>query len=198
MSDSTTYALGPRSADASLVTVLTKPTFAEEFYAAFFRQYPHYETLFAGTDPTPQHAVLTIALQRLVDWHCRPTILARQCLRLLGEKHRSLGIEAEDYDHFFRVLLDELARVHGPQWTPALADQWQAVFARSTDVMLEGKLEDLKALRVTRLALTAEIIHGLNGSVEKASQLFTITEQINQGVVIDDHRGPKPATDRGT
>jgi serine phosphatase RsbU (regulator of sigma subunit)/hemoglobin-like flavoprotein len=185
---STALIAGPVGLDVSLAAVFAKtsPSFAEQFYGALFHRYPEYRSLFAAKDMVFQSSMLTLALQTLVEWYRRPSILARQYLRLLGQKHHSMGIAAKDYDHFFLVLSDELARLHGSKWTSSLADQWQAAFQRGVEAMLEGDSGDTKKLHIKQFAMTAGIIQGLNIRVEQASRLFAATQHVNQGVVMDD------------
>jgi len=131
-----------RTADieSSLTRVLacTKPHFAEVFYKALFQRYPRFTHMFRHTNMQTQRAMLPVALQMLVNWYRHPTPAGEDYLRSLGRKHQSLGIQAEDFEDFGEVLIEQLAEFHGSDWTQGLADQWRTAYAAATRLMFEG------------------------------------------------------------
>jgi serine phosphatase RsbU (regulator of sigma subunit)/hemoglobin-like flavoprotein len=161
----------------------TNPRFADGFYVALFEQYPQLERFFGASDMRVQAAALTMALQTLVHWHRHPTPAGEDYLHLLGERHRAKGIEAEDYDKFGIVLLEQLAQFHGEGWTQSLADQWRTAFESSVRGMQQGADTQLLPNHVK---FTAEVFERASVRLEELRNLQKVTEQINRGLVLDD------------
>ncbi|MEU7818046.1 globin domain-containing protein [Pseudonocardia sp. NPDC049154] len=107
---------------------------ADQFYTALLAQAPGLRTLFP-LDPNGRRAPLTDTLiwllQRLDD---RDELVRR--LADLGRDHRKHGITAAHYETAGHALLDALAHIHGPTWTPPTAAAWAKAYAAATHEML--------------------------------------------------------------
>lgn len=107
---------------------------ADQFYAALLTRAPGLRPLFpldfhGRRAPLPD--TLIWLLQRLDH---RDELTRR--LADLGRDHRKHGITAAHYETAGHALLEALAHIHGPTWTPALATAWTKAYAAATHDML--------------------------------------------------------------
>ena len=56
----------------------------------------------------------------------------------LGCRHHAYGVAAGHYGTAGRALLDALAQVLGPRWTPAIAEAWRLAYHLVAEVMVAG------------------------------------------------------------
>lgn len=134
---------GVRALDSALLNLVkrsrpriehTTTELADQFYAVLFTRAPGLRTLFP-LDPHGQRAPLTDTLIWLLQRLDHPDELARR-LADLGRDHRKHGITAAHYETAGHALLDALAHIHGPTWTPPLAAAWTKAYSAATHDML--------------------------------------------------------------
>lgn len=126
--------------DASLHEVLDQSgeRFADRFYRLLFNRYPELERFFCDVNMQHQAAMVTMALQVMVQYERRATRSANDYLRVLGERHALRGIKEDAFAKFEDALVTALAEFHGEDWTLDLANQWHAAFGKAVGVMLES------------------------------------------------------------
>ena len=62
----------------------------------------------------------------------------RPALRDLGARHVGYGAEPAHYELVVTTLVETLASLLGPRWTPDHGRAWNAVLTQVSDMMLEG------------------------------------------------------------
>ncbi|WP_433502712.1 globin domain-containing protein [Pseudonocardia halophobica] len=112
----------------------------DQFYAALFTRAPGLRTLFP-LDSHGRRAPLTDTLIWLLQRLDHPEELARR-LADLGRDHRKHGITAAHYETAGNALLEALAHIHGPTWTPPLAAAWTTAYAAATHDLLTAAAAD--------------------------------------------------------
>ncbi|WP_214404038.1 globin domain-containing protein [Pseudonocardia lacus] len=100
---------------------------AQVFYASLFAAAPATRALFP-VNMQVQRSRLLRALVHVVQQVDRPEVLV-PFLEQLGRDHRKFGVVAEHYDAVGQALLDALAAVAGPGWTPQVAQAWRDAYA---------------------------------------------------------------------
>ena len=116
----------------SLDRCVTDPRFLEVFYQKFISGSPRVAELFADTDMRRQKRALKASLYSAmlaVDGNL-PAIAH---LRVLGERHRSVGVESELYDYWLDTLLDAADACSGLD--PRTRDVWRRVLAKAIELM---------------------------------------------------------------
>lgn len=172
--------------EASLAKVLasTKPPFAGAFYTALFQRHPRLTHMFRHTNMQTQRAMLPVALQMVVNCYRHPTPAGEDGLRSLGRKHQSVGVQAEDFQDFGEVLLEQLAEFHGSDWTHVLADQWRNAYLAATRLMFEGLTDGGEPGH--QLEMLAELVINASVRSEELRHLHELVEQINRGLDLED------------
>jgi nitric oxide dioxygenase len=108
------------------------------FYNNLFKVAPAARNLFPG-DPMRQHQHFAAAM----------AILARNVmtieamdepLRDLGRRHLAYGVQPEHYELARKMLVETLAESAGDWWTPEHTLAWEALIARTAQLMLHGTL----------------------------------------------------------
>lgn len=99
---------------------------AMAFYAGLFGRAPALRALFP-VNMQVQRSRLLRALVHVVQQVDRPEVLV-PFLEQLGRDHRKFGVLAEHYDAVGAALLDALARVAGPAWTPPVRQAWTEAY----------------------------------------------------------------------
>ncbi|MEU7811182.1 globin domain-containing protein [Pseudonocardia sp. NPDC049154] len=112
----------------------------ERFYEALFAHAPGLRTLFP-LDPYGRRAPLADTLIWLVQRLDQRRELTRR-LADLGRDHRKHGVTATHYEAGAQALLAALAHIHGPVWTPSLADAWAGAYTAATHEMLTAAAAD--------------------------------------------------------
>ena len=110
--------------------------FAGRFYHLLFEGFPELNEYFVGVNMQQQAAMLTMALQVIVQHYCKPRRSSKEYLVVLGKRHRDRGVSRVDYEKFEHALLKALAELHENEWYTALAEQWRSAFRHAVDVML--------------------------------------------------------------
>ena len=172
--------------ESSLNKVLasTKPRFAEDFYKALFQRHPRFTQMFRHTNMQTQRAMLPVALQMLVNWYRHPTPAGEDYLRSLGGKHQSIGVQAEDFEDFGELLIEQLAEFHGSDWTQCLAEQWRTAYAAATRLMIEG-ITDCGPPG-NQLEMLSELVINASVRSEELRHLHNLVEQTNRGLDLEE------------
>ena len=104
-----------------------------KFYASLLAK-PEIRPFFEGVDLDAQKKKLLSALQLVVSRLREPKAL-REVLGALGEHHRELGVQQHHYEPVVSTLVDTMAQVAGPAWTPKTREAWRQVLAFVTEAM---------------------------------------------------------------
>src|SRR4051812_43988580 len=138
----------PPDADGLVATIrasyaLLEPR-AEElgrrFYAALFARDPKLRAMFP-VNMQVQRSRLLGALVQVVQMIDRPDDLLA-LLHQLGRDHRKFGVLAEHYDVVGAALLDGLAAVAGPAWTPEVRTAWGTAYGQVAEAMRAAAAAD--------------------------------------------------------
>jgi hemoglobin-like flavoprotein len=106
------------------------------FYRRLFEIAPELKPLFK-TSIEEQSTRLVEMLSLAVNLTDRPASLETE-LRQLGARHVLYEVKDEYYDFFGRALMEMLADVLGPEFTPATRAAWQVFFDFVADAMKKG------------------------------------------------------------
>jgi NAD(P)H-flavin reductase len=106
------------------------------FYALLFTLEPDLRARFPAAMSEQRHRFLA-ALGRIVSHVDDPPALAG-FLGRLGRDHHWCDMEPEHYPMVGRALRETLARLLGPDWTPALAASWERLSDQVAGVMSEA------------------------------------------------------------
>lgn len=106
----------------------------EGFYDRLFERYPEFQNYFSGSNLRRQTAMLTMALVA-VKQYPKLHAPARDYLKVVGTKHRDLGISPELYRKFIEVLVEKIAEFHGDHWNDALGKQWTDALNLAAETM---------------------------------------------------------------
>lgn len=106
------------------------------FYGLLFTAAPETRDLFSVTMGSQRDRFLH-ALIQIVGMVDRPEDL-NAFLRGLGRDHRKFGIADEHYDAVGVALLEAMALVSGPAWTPRAAGAWRRAYDLVATVMREA------------------------------------------------------------
>jgi hemoglobin-like flavoprotein len=125
--------------EASLSTVLDFgcERFAGRFYEQLFDGFPELKDLFAGVNMQHQAAMLTMALQVVVQHYRKPRPSCSEYLAVLGHRHHERGVSRNEYEKFEHTLLISLAEFHGNDWHEGLDEQWRIAFGQAVDLMTQ-------------------------------------------------------------
>jgi hemoglobin-like flavoprotein len=96
---------------------------AVTFYGLLFERYPSVRPLFQS-DMSEQRSNLAKTLVWVVA-HLDRRDMILPAVRELGRRHVGYGAAAEHYPVVRDALVDAMAIVAGPAWSPALADDWR-------------------------------------------------------------------------
>ena len=111
----------------------------DEFYARLFAAGPAVRTLFPR-DMQTQKTMLLSALV-LLRKSLRDLDAIVPTLRTLGARHVAYGARPEYYPVVGSVLIESMAAIAGPAWTPEYEQAWGAAFEIVAGTMLEGAAE---------------------------------------------------------
>jgi hemoglobin-like flavoprotein len=111
----------------------------DEFYARLFAAAPGVRVLFPR-DMKTQKTMLLSALV-LLRKSLRDLDAIVPTLRTLGARHVAYGARPEHYPVVGSVLIDSMAVIAGPAWTPEFEQAWGAAFEIVAGTMIEGAAE---------------------------------------------------------
>jgi hemoglobin-like flavoprotein len=109
----------------------------DRFYPRFFERVPEARAHFAGIDLQVQSVMLTMALGAIRE-HPELKGACSSYLRVLGTRHKRIGIPRELYEGFLETLLECLAEFHGADWNETLASQWRGALTDAVQLMFDG------------------------------------------------------------
>ncbi len=120
--------------------LLPKATrFMDRVYASLFAGHPELRSMFPS-DLGEQQAKLLATLNLVVEQLASPEALLPQ-LHELGRYHADLGVRPAHYPLIVTAIVQAMADVAGPDWTPELDAEWRDALTRLGDIMLEGALD---------------------------------------------------------
>jgi len=111
--------------------------FAHSFYERLFTEYPQTQPLFAQANMRRQVGALLATLTTVVAGALRGDDLVPM-LQQLGQRHKTYGVEAEDYLHFRVVLLETFHHYLSLRFTPEMQQAWEEAIELISAQMLEG------------------------------------------------------------
>jgi hemoglobin-like flavoprotein len=111
----------------------------DEFYARLFAVAPGVRVLFPR-DMQTQKTMLLSALV-LLRKSLRDLDAIVPTLRQLGARHVAYGARPEHYPVVGSALIESMAAIAGPAWTPAYEEAWGAAFEIVAGTMIEGAAE---------------------------------------------------------
>jgi hemoglobin-like flavoprotein len=109
----------------------------DRFYQRFFERCPEAREHFSGIDLQVQSVMLTMALGAIRE-HPEMKGACSSYLRVLGTRHKRVGIPRELYAGFLATLLESLQEFHGADWDEGLAGQWTSAVRDAVQLMFEG------------------------------------------------------------
>ncbi len=109
------------------------------FYRRLFAENPAVRPLFRG-DARSQERKLAQALAMIVKSLRAPEKLERYLLEM-GREHVAHGAQPAHYPIVGRTLLEALADVAGPLWSPKLEKAWSDAYGAVSAIMLRGAAE---------------------------------------------------------
>jgi methyl-accepting chemotaxis protein len=108
-----------------------------KFYERLFTRYPEVKPLFEGVDLPEQRRKLVQSLSVIIRSLTRPEALQKY-LHDLGARHVEYGAQPEHYPLVAGVLLEVMAEIAGPAWTPDVARAWTDGLNAVAELMLAG------------------------------------------------------------
>jgi hemoglobin-like flavoprotein len=111
---------------------------ADLFYDIFLDRHPDVRQYFVNVDLKQQAIVLTMMLSVIEDFYVHSYPTTARYLRIVGHKHKVLGIPTNLYPVFAQCLLETLQRFHGTAWNSQLQTEWTEGIDKASRVLLEG------------------------------------------------------------
>ncbi|MFN9992852.1 MAG: globin domain-containing protein [Phycisphaerales bacterium] len=108
------------------------------FYNNLFKVAPAARDLFPG-DPKRQHQHFAAAIAMLAR-NVMDIEAMDEPLRDLGRRHLAYRVLPEHYELARKMLVETLAECAGDRWTPEHTKAWEALIARTAQLMLHGTL----------------------------------------------------------
>jgi hemoglobin-like flavoprotein len=126
---------------ASLNTILdAHPEITPHFYARLWARHPELRPMFSRSSPEHQARMLQDAIVAAVD-HAEDAVWLQSALGAMGRRHLDYGVTAPMYDQVGAVLLDTLAALAGPAWTPEVAAAWADTYGALAGIMITAAEE---------------------------------------------------------
>jgi hemoglobin-like flavoprotein len=123
---------------ASVNRCLASSSFISDFYDRFTGTSEAIREKFEKTDFARQHQAMADSLYLMaVSVQGGPANLARLDMKRLYAKHQGMDIRASMYDVWLECLV-ETARVHDPEYTPAIEFAWRQCLAPGIAAMKSG------------------------------------------------------------
>ena len=113
---------------------LAQPT-GENFYKRLFTIAPQLRPLFKNDMAAQSRKLMTILIHIIANLDDFQRVDNE--LRELARRHIAYHVKEEDYHFIGDALFWTLAQIEEIDWTPALADAWDAAYANIANVMLE-------------------------------------------------------------
>ncbi len=96
--------------------------------------------MFSRSSPAHQAQMLQEAIVAAVD-HAEDAAWLHAALGAMGRRHLDYGVTAPMYDQVGAVLLDTLAELAGPAWTPEVAAAWTSTYGALAGIMIAAAEE---------------------------------------------------------
>jgi hemoglobin-like flavoprotein len=116
------------------LVVEREPEVTHKFYDVLFSRYPEAKPLFSHRSRREQEIMLRDMLVAIVD-HLEDGAWLTSQLHALGVKHQGYGVTPEMYTWVGESLLETLAGIAGPAWTPELAAAWKEAYGAVAGLM---------------------------------------------------------------
>jgi hemoglobin-like flavoprotein len=116
------------------LVVEREPEVTHRFYDVLFSKYPASKPLFSRKSRAEQEKMLRDMLVAIID-HLEDGPWLKAQLGALGTKHAGYGVTPEMYGWVGASLLETLASVAGPAWTPELAAAWTEAYGAIAGLM---------------------------------------------------------------
>ncbi len=113
------------------------PELVDRFYALLFARHPSVRQLFPQ-DMSAQKQKLLASL-KLVIQNIRAPEKLREPLLQMGARHANYGAQPAHYPAVRDTLIEVLAELAGPAWTPQHQQDWTDALNLVATVMLEGQ-----------------------------------------------------------
>jgi nitric oxide dioxygenase len=110
------------------------------FYENLFARDPAIARMFSGSDLSEQGNKLMTALAMVVQGLTRPDAIL-PVVKDLGRRHRGYGVEDRHYETVGAALVETLAAVLGPAFTPETREAWVAAYTLLSGVMIAASHE---------------------------------------------------------
>jgi nitric oxide dioxygenase len=107
---------------------------AARFYHMLFEAYPQLRPMFSS-DMSAQRDKLMKSLEMVIEGLEHPAMV-RARLKELGELHTSKGARPEHYPIVCRLMIQTMAGLLGPQWTPRLERDWTSALEQISRLMI--------------------------------------------------------------
>lgn len=107
----------------------------ENFYQRLFTIAPQLRPLFKNDMAAQSRKLMTILIHIIANLDDFQRVDNE--LRELARRHIAYHVKEEDYRFIGEALFWTLAQIEEIDWTPALADAWDAAYANIANVMLE-------------------------------------------------------------
>ena len=111
---------------------------ADLFYDIFLDRHPDVQQYFVGVDLKQQAILLTMMLSVIEEYYTHSYPTTARYLRIVGQKHKALGIPSALFPSFGQCLLETLQRFHGTEWDDELNAEWVDGIEKASRVLLEG------------------------------------------------------------
>lgn len=108
------------------------------FYQNYLGRYPEIGRFFARTEMTHQAVMLRMALTMVEQYYRNRYEAMEAYLRIIGFRHKRMGISKEFYADWRDCMLDTLEDFHSDVWNDALEIQWTEAIDLAVDRILEG------------------------------------------------------------
>jgi hemoglobin-like flavoprotein len=112
------------------------PDFTVRFYERLFADHPEVKSLF-GKNIRPQATMLQEAIVAVLE-HLDDPAWLQTSLGSLGRVHASLGVTPRMYGWVATTLVATMADIAGPEWTDAMAKEWNGALTAVAAMMLDA------------------------------------------------------------
>jgi hemoglobin-like flavoprotein len=107
---------------------------AARFYHTLFEAHPQLRSMFSS-DMSVQRDKLMKSLEMVIEGLEHPEMV-RARLKELGEHHAAKGARPEHYPMVCRLMIETMAGLLGPQWTPRLERDWTSALEQISRLMI--------------------------------------------------------------
>ncbi len=117
-----------------------EPKIAERIYERLFERHPQARELFGAHAEAVQQDMVNETLIAVVD-SLEGNAWLESNMQLLGVKHAEFEVTDEMYDWWTDSILEVLAELSGPDWTPRLEQLWRERMDHLCNLMRQGAAE---------------------------------------------------------